>query len=134
MLAEATAQKQSLSWDAKSRSVSKEIPSLPVFTKPEVQRRVHKSTSRVPALNHANPSVPSQHIHLLRIYVLSSHLCIRLPSGFFPLVFPTKILYEFLIYSMRAIISINPILLDLITLIIRREEKSTIFLTVQFPP
>jgi hypothetical protein len=44
---------------------------------------------------------PSSHPIFLRYILISSHLR-RLPSGLFPLGFPTKILYAFLISPLRA--------------------------------
>jgi hypothetical protein len=46
-------------------------------------------------------STPS-HIILRQNLILSSHLLSDLPNRLFPSVLPTKILYEFLIYRMRA--------------------------------
>jgi hypothetical protein len=44
-------------------------------------------------------SSPSPHPTALRsILILSSQLCLRLPSGLFPSGFPTEILYAFLFY------------------------------------
>jgi len=42
-------------------------------------------------------STPSHPISQSSILILFSHLCIGLPSGLFPLGFPTKILHTFLI-------------------------------------
>jgi len=52
------------------------------------------------------------------ILILFSHLHLGIPSSFFISGFPTKILYEFLISSIRATCPAHIILLDLITQII----------------
>jgi len=53
---------------------------------------------------------------LRSILILSTHLCLYIPSGLFPSGFPTKI-YEFLISLMRATCPIHLVPLDLIILI-----------------
>jgi hypothetical protein len=58
----------------------------------------------------------------LRSILILSYLCLGLPSGLFPSGFPAKILYTFLTSNMHATCPNNPILLDLITLIIFGEE------------
>jgi hypothetical protein len=63
-------------------------------------------------------STLSYPIYLRSILILSSYLCLHLPSGFFPSGFPTKILYRSLISPMHVTYPTNHILLDLITLII----------------
>jgi hypothetical protein len=42
------------------------------------------------------PDRPSPHHSILSILILSTHLCLGLPSGLFPSGFPTNILYAFL--------------------------------------
>jgi len=48
-------------------------------------------------------STPSYHISLRYILIPSSHVRLGLPNDLFPLGFPTKILYVFLISLMRDI-------------------------------
>jgi hypothetical protein len=50
--------------------------------------------------------------------MLSSHLCLRIPSGLFPLGFPTRILFAFLISTTRSTCLIHLIPLNLITVTI----------------
>ena len=49
------------------------------------------------------------------ILMLSSHLCLSLPSGLFPSRFPTKILYAPLLSLIRPTCLVHLILLDFIT-------------------
>jgi hypothetical protein len=59
---------------------------------------VHKS---FPESHKCSPHHPTL-ISLTCIFILSSHLCLSIQTGFFPLGFPTKILYAFLISPMCA--------------------------------
>jgi hypothetical protein len=63
------------------------------------------------------PKIHSSIISYLRLY---------LPSGLFPSGFPTKILYAFLISSMRATFPVSLKLLDLITLVMFYTEINEI--------
>jgi len=58
---------------------------------------------------------PDQFLFLNIHLILSSHLCLGLPSGPFPSGFPTKTLYTPLLSLIRATCPANLILLDLIT-------------------
>jgi hypothetical protein len=57
---------------------------------------------------------------LRSILILSTHLCLRLPSGLFPSGFPTNILYAFLFSPTRSTCPAH--LLDLTILITLGEE------------
>ena len=69
---------------------------------------------------------PASHLTSLKsILILSSHLCLGLPKGFFPQVFPlkfSKTLYAFLDFSIRATCPAHLSSFDLRFLIILCEE------------
>jgi len=56
------------------------------------------------------------------ILILSSHLCLGLPSGIFPSGFPTKTLHATILSPIRATCPTHLILLDFFTRIIFGEE------------
>jgi hypothetical protein len=86
---------------------------------PKVQHRVHKSPPPDPILRQLNPPIP---ISLRSILMLSSHLCLALPSDLLPSGLPTKTLYRTVPSPMSAKCPDHLILLDLITLKIFDEE------------
>jgi hypothetical protein len=67
-------------------------------------------------------STPSHPLSLRSILILSTHLCLGLPSGLLPSGFHTNILYAFLFSPIRATCHAHLIILDLIILIILEEE------------
>jgi hypothetical protein len=83
--------------------------------------------------------IHSTHYHTtyLRSSLISSHLHSGPPCGLFPSEFPTKILYTFIISSMRATWPSHLTLLDFVTVIIFREIYklwSSLFCNVLQPP
>jgi len=79
---------QSPSWEASRPSGSQEITRI--LWNPEVHYRIHKSPPSVPIPNHFSLVHPTSWRSIL---ILSSNLCLRIPSGLFPLGFPTITLY-----------------------------------------
>jgi hypothetical protein len=68
-----------------------------------------------------------KHISQIFVLIFSSHLCPSLRSGVFTCHFPNNILNEFLIFPMHASNPANPILLDLITIMIFGRKGDEIF-------
>jgi len=68
--------------------------------------------------------------------MLTSHLCLDLPSGFFSLGSPTKTLYAFLFSVFYATCLAHTMFLNLITLTIYIDEHKIIMelLLTQFSP
>jgi len=84
---------QSPSWEANRFSASQEIPRI--LWNPKVHYRIHKCPPPVPILSQLDPvHTPPPHPTSWRsILILSSHLCLGLPSVLFPSGFPTKTPY-----------------------------------------
>ena len=76
-------------------------------------------TSSCPESDQSSPCLPS---HIWRSVLISSHLCLGLPSGLCPSCFPTKTLYAPLLTTTLASCSAHLILLHSITQIIFGEE------------
>jgi hypothetical protein len=119
--------KQNPSSEANIHSASQEIPRfygirkfITVFTK---ARYWSLSLARL------IQSTPSHRISLRSILIFSN-LCLGLQSGLFPSGFPTRILYVFLICTMRAKCPAHLTLLHSITLIIFRETYKIVNETV----
>jgi hypothetical protein len=78
------------------------------------------STGPYPESCESNPHHPI--LYLRYILVLSTHLRLGIPRGFFPFGVPTNVLYAFLFSPIRATCLAHLILLYLIILIILGEE------------
>ena len=82
---------QSPSLEANRFSAGQEIPLI--LWNPKVHYRIHNSPPPVPTLSQLDPVQPPHPTSWRSILIVSSHLCLGLPSGLFPSDFPTKTLY-----------------------------------------
>jgi hypothetical protein len=98
---------QSPLWEATSRSAIQEFPNI--LWNPNVHCHVQWSLSWARWIHSIKPH--------LRCVLIFSHLCLRRPSGPFPLVFLTKTLYACPFYPIRATCRAQ-LILDLIIQII----------------
>jgi len=100
---------QSPSWEPKQFSASPIIPRI--LWNPKVHYCIHLSLSWARLIQ----SMPPHPTSWSSILILSSHLCLGLPSGLVPWGFPTKTLYTPLPSPICATRPTHLILLDLIT-------------------
>ena len=115
---------QNPSWEANWFAASQEIPRI--SRNPKVHYRTHKRPPPVSILGPPKP-VHIHTSHLLEIHlILSTHLCLDLPSGLFPSGFPTKTLYTPLSSPIRVTYPAHLILLDFITPTILGEEYKSL--------
>ena len=109
---------QSPSWEANWFAASQEIPRI--SRNPKVHYRTHKRPPFVPILGQPNQvHTPTSWRSIL---ILSTHVCLGLPSGLLPSGFPTNTLYTPLPSPIRATRPAHLILLDFITRTILGEE------------
>ena len=111
---------QSPSWEANRFLASQEI--LRFLWNPKVHYRTHKCPPPVPILSQLDPVHAPHPTSWIFILILSSHLCLGLPSGPFPLSFPHQNLFTPLFTPTRATCPIHLIILDFITRTIWGEE------------
>jgi hypothetical protein len=101
----------SLSWEAANCATIQEIPSN--FKEPESSSQCSQEPSTGPYPEPVRSSPHHPNLSLRSILILSTHLRLGLPSGFFPSGFPTNILYAFLVSPIRATWPAHLIIIDL---------------------
>ena len=107
-------------WEANRFSVSQEIPRI--LWNPKVHYHIHKSPLLVPFLSQLNSVHTSPYPTSWRsISILSSHLCLGLPSGLLPSGFPTKTLYMLLLSPIHVTCSAH-LILNFVTCTVLGEE------------
>ena len=116
---------QSPSWETNWFAASQEIPHI--LWNPNVHYRIHKcpanlSLSRASLIQSILPHTTSWR----SILILSSHLCLAVPSGLYPSGFPTKTLYTPLLSPICITCPAHLIFLDFITRTILGEEYRTL--------
>jgi len=88
------------SWEANRFSASREIPRI--LWNPKVHYRIHECPPPVPIPSQLDPVHTPHPTYWRYILILSSHLRLSLPSGFFPSGFTTETLYTPLLSPIRA--------------------------------
>jgi len=103
---------QSNSWEAKRFENSQEIPRI--LWNPKVHHRIHMCLPPLPILSHLDPFHTPHPTSWRPILILSSHLCLGLPSGLFPSGYTAKTLYTPLVSPNSATCPAH-LILDFIT-------------------
>jgi len=103
---------QSPPWETNRHSAGQEIPSI--FWSLEAHYHIYKSLPPVPIRSQINLVQAPKWTSLRYIFILSSHLCLGLPSGPSSSGFSTKTLHGPLPFPMHATCPIHLILLNLI--------------------
>ena len=88
---------------------------------PKVHHRIHKCTVSLPVLSQIH-AVSTPKTSPISILILSSHLRLRLPSGFFPSGFPTRTLCTPISYTISPTCPAHLVLLDFTILTILGKE------------